>query len=499
MENSNIFSGTGIDPSKYRKDRAGSASELMAGAPGNLQFKQFGIQSENKQLPRLFRSMPQDMTISEALYKVSSLEQYDEVSGDARGLGSIGARSARDAETGIVVHPFDRELALQMRMVNPYHATCIDQKAGFFWGQGFKNEDADRVLDDITEAGSEFFIQQVAKHFYSTGEPYIELIRNEQGNIDFLEVMMPTKLSKVIPTSDRHSYYYLYHPQTCYSGYGRSRKFNYQIGSKGETTGAVGFALPGRKEYLERLLLSQGGDAITGVRPDCIGEVAVFKAPTEMWDHYACPQWIGAHSYLELSRTVLQGAHDFFYNRGTPDSVTFFYGMKLSDTEQKKIQKYMSAGVGASVGKSACIFLPNTSQKTGKVQVEQYSTAMDGDNLSKMIQEFATGACAAHGMRPDLAGISMNRSLGGANELVQGLTLLEMSKMSHERSMFKKWMFKNIQPYLKGVPRRDRNFFELKPTVEVDESAIGQMNALARQDTQRLGPQASASEAGLKR
>lgn len=224
----------------------------------------------------------------------------------------------------------------------------------------------------------------------------------------------------------------------------------------------------------------------------------MLVSPTEQWDHYGCPQWIAAHAYLELSRIHLQRAHDYFFNRGTPDTVTFIYGIRLAEKERRKIEQSMNIGVGPGFGRSTVVFMPNSSAQTGKVQVEKFGDSVDGKSFSDLHDVYALGICAAHGVKPNIAGIPTSRSLGGANETLQDLVLLQMTRIDQEQDMLRHFLFKSVQPWLQGAPKLDRNFFKIKPKIDVSQSDLAAMNSVARQRQSSLGP-SDPSNNGLQR
>lgn len=491
-----LFPEAGEDASEYT-ERDGGTPEGIAKAlqAAGLSDEDAPLQTvtydrTTTRLPAVFKFLPVGRTINEALYQVSTGSPEDGTNSE---LGA-GPKSVRDVRTGILHHPFDMELATQMRTVNPYHATCIDKLSEVFVGNGFKNKKAAKLLDEVTRHGSIHWAMRMSKMLNATGQMYSEVIRNSSGYIDWIDEILPSKVGAVFPTHRRDLFFYIHQPTTHYRGYGDTRRC-YQP-KDNELQEVSGFARVGELDFLKAVASRVEKGALTFF-PEKMGEIAAYHCPTEQWDFYGCPQWIGAHSYLELSRIHLQRAHDYFFNRGTPDSVTFIYGMNLNKKQLGEFKKAMSAGVGPGHGRSTVLFIPNSSAKTGKVQVERFGDSVDGDTFEKLHNTFALGACAAHGILPILAGISVTRSLGGANEILQALVLLQMTRIHKEQETFRAFMFKNIQPYLKGAPKTDPDFFALEPIVKIEDSDLAAMNSMARQRESSLGP--NVSENGLKR
>lgn len=435
-------------------------------------------------LPKLFGSLDPNKTITEALFKFS------------RDKDGILPKSSRKATTGVLRHPFDMELALQMRTVNPYHGACLSAISDFICGSGFENEAANNALGEVCEHGHIHFLTRLVGQYLATGNSPVEIVRPEGGQIHKLLPMASPKVSKVLPTDDPDVHYWVWQPGTHYQSWGVNRGYRELDG-----TGNAAFAPAGKRQEILDLMKSgnfAGYKIGMSVHEDRLGEAAMLVAPTDQWDHYGCPQWIGAHPYLELSRIHMQRAHDYFFNRGTPDTVTFIYGMQVNKKERARIQESLNVGVGPGFGRSTVVFMPNASSKTGKVQVEKFGDSVDGDSFSKLHDVYALGTCSAHGVSPDLAGIKVAKSLGGANELLQAIVLLQMTRIDREQEIIRHWLYKNVQPFLKGAPKKDPNFFKFKKKVAVEDSDLAAMNSVARQRESSLGA-SDPDRGGLER
>ena len=495
------FSAVGLTPDQVEKAPTGVLKLTEKALGRQLEGVEFVV--KDTPLPALFKSLSPHESLGEGLFKLSSPRystgtltddnksgiQYDPYTG--------APRSVRDHRHGIIWHPFDMELAIQMRTVNPYHATCIDKLSELIVGDGFVNEKAMTLLDEVTEHGAVHFLLRFVKQLVSCGNSPIEIIRygyDPSEKIAQLDVLRPYKVSKVLPSQDRNLSYLLWEPHTHYSGYGSRR--SYRGLSDADMTKRAGFAPVGMREQVLQALKDKGYSGIS-IDEKLMGEGAMLISPSEQWDHYGCPQWIGAHSYLELSRIHMQRAHDYFFNRGTPDTVTFIYGIRLAPKERAKIQQSLNIGVGPGFGRSTVVFMPNSSAKTGKVQVEKFGDSIDGASFSALHDVYALGTCAAHGVKPNIAGIPTSRSLGGANETLQDLVLLQMTRIDLEQEMLRSFLFKHVQPYLQGAPKLDRNFFKIKPKIDVSQSDLAAMNSVARQRQSSLGP--TTSDNGLQR
>lgn len=438
---------------------------------------------ENRSLPKLFGSLDPEKTISEGLYKFS------------RNKDGILPRSSRNHATGVLRHPFDMELALQMRTVNPYHGACLSAISDFICGSGFENEAANEALDSVCEHGHIHFLSRVVGQYLATGNSPVEIVRPESGSIQQLLPMTSPKVSKVLPTKDPSVHYWVWQSSSHYKCWGANRNYRDLDGS-----GNAAFAPVGKRKQLLAMMKTgefAGFSAGMYLPEEDLGEATMLVSPTDQWDHYGCPQWIGAHSYLELSRIHMQRAHDYFFNRGTPDTVTFIYGMQVNKTERARIQESLNVGVGPGHGRSTVVFMPNASSKTGKVQVEKFGDSVDGASFATLQDLFALGTCSAHGLDPQLAGIKVSKSLGGANEVLQAILLLQLTRIDREQEIIRHWLHENIQPYLKGVPKLNRNFFKLAKKVDPSQADMAQMNSLARQKSESLGP--TTSDNGLKR
>lgn len=475
----------GVDESQLVRQKTGVA-KLVAEAAGREAAGLEAVEFVTKKtpLPKLFGSLDPDCTISEGLFKFS------------KNPDGVLSRSVRNATTGVLYHPFDMELALQMRTVNPYHGACLSAISDFICGSGFENEAANAALDAVCEHGYLHFLTRFVGQYLATGNSPVEFVRPEGGTIQQLLPMSSPKVSKVLPTDDPGIHYWIWQPNTQYKFWGQKRGYRDLDG-----TGNAVFAQVGERAKIIELMKSGNfaGLHIGMAFPeDRLGEAATLVAPTDQWDHYGCPQWIGAHPYLELARIHIQRAHDYYFNRGTPDTVTFIYGMQVNRAERAKIQESLNIGVGPGFGRSTVVFMPNASAKTGKVQVEKFGDSVDGASFAALHDVYALGTCSAHGVSPDIAGIKVAKSLGGANELLQAIVLLQMTRIDREQEIIRHWLHKNVQPYLKGVPKTDRNFFKFKKKVAVEQSDLAALNSVARQRESSLGA-SDPNRGGLER
>ncbi len=393
--------------------------------------------------------------------------------------------SKRTHPIGVHFHPFCFEQALAMRELSSHHGSCLDTIVDLAIGQGFVDEKIEKTLDKLTETGFLLVLKEMCKHLAATGHGYIEAVREPGKAVDGeIQALYPQPAKDMLIVQhgpsilDRH---YLFSPLADGFGYGHDFVWDHM---KSESQAV--FAKFGKVDELLQVndLVAAGASmSFTDrvVTPSDVGEVIAFKIPTEMWQVYGGPWWIGANSYLELGRCHLGRTHLYMQNRGAPDSILFMYGVHLSDEQEKALSTTLNAGQGDGYGKSVALTFPNVSQQTGKAHVERFGDQIDGSTFMEIHDTVALAVCSAHRVPPVLAGISTGRSLGATAEMTQALVITQMNVITPFQNLISKILECTLGGE-RGVPALKGNKFELKKVTE--EADMAALNVMARSKQQ---------------
>lgn len=408
--------------------------------------------------------------------------------------------SAREFTPGIHFHPFDFEAALAMREVSSHHGSCMDTIVALSVGLGFKDPKIAQYLNPMTVKGIQWELVSMAKHLVATGQGYLEVQRTN-GTPSAL-YSHPSKNMLIVQDGpsfrDRH---FLFTPL--------AGRFGYDCGDTFDTISGdsqASFAPYGRREELASKFgfadfLSNLGN--TGVNLELvtqasqIGEVIDFAQPTEMWEVYGGPAWIGANAYLELGRCHLGRTHLYMQNRGAPDSILFMYGTMLNDEQKKALTNTLNAGQGDGYGKSVALTFPGVSQQSGKAHVERFGDQIDGTTFQEIHDTTALAICSAHRIPPILAGISTARSMGASAEMTQALVLTQMTVITPLQNLIQERLACTLGGP-DGIPELRGNKFELNKITDMED--IQALNVMARsrqQDTSMT--RSTESSPSLKR
>ena len=405
---------------------------------------------------------------------------------------------------GVCHHPFQFAKALGLHDISAHHSRCIRTLAYMTVGLGLKTEGSYDFLDPLTEDGFDDLMTKVALDLFDLGNGYMEVVRDPVSReVTGLHHIPARHMFKVVDGRFSGEYHYIYTPLGYHLDLAGTT-FDYDTG------GIQSQAVFARYGDADRLANAVGTERF--LTPDIVtarfarlgieqpvphidfGEVIVFEQPTNRWEHYGSPAWLGAQPYLDLNCKHLQRATDYMYNRGTPDHLVVFQGATLGDSDMKSLMGCLNAGAGRDFGRSAAISLPGDAARTN-VQVERFSDGVDGLGFRELHDAAALAMCSAHGVPPILAGISVPRPMGSANELVQAMVLTQFTVVEPVQRIIQTTLRCTLGQRGSGIGRANKDTFKFRSMVK--DTDIQALDTLARQrDTNTLSRD---PKQGLKR
>jgi len=332
----------------------------------------------------------------------------------AKAVGDEGDRSKQSVRKGRKEHPFDMQAVTEFQTANVHHSACLLSKAQATVGLGFVSEEskaqeddqvprnkkkkrskASKTLDKLCQVSFQDVLNDVAEDYWQIGNGYIEVVRDEQGNIVGL-YHIPGYQVYVYVEDSLHNYHYKI------EGEEAERKF------------AVFGDLDDFKKRQQ-------------VADDTkVAEIIHFRRSSSLSKWYGFPDWLAAVTSIELMRALHQFTFDFFLNRGVPEIMLFLLGRKINEDDWAKIDTAMKANIGLKNShKSMAV---NLTDPDMTVQLEKL--ALDGKTDAKSYAEQADSLAleivSGHRVPPLLAGIQIPGKLGATNELPNALMAFQL-------------------------------------------------------------------------
>jgi len=414
-----------------------------------------------------------------------------------------GASQRELSSLGPAYHPFNFLAAQAMESLSPHHASCLATLVDMTVGLGLLDEELYDTLNPLTPDGFDSLMRQLVTDVLGLGTGYIEVVRDPGSRqITGLHWLPGRDTYKVLDGRLSGQYHFMY-TQTGMRVAPSGSSFEFDFGGYMDQAMFANFA------DVDRLASAQGTERMIDAEVLRMrrsrnmdraipfvdfGEAIQIKLPTNHWDHYGRPTWLGAQSYLDLSCAHIQRAADYMRNRGTPDHLLVMLGVNLTTEAKASLQACMSAGKGRNFGRSAAITIPGASN-VSKVQLEKFSDGVDGLGFRELHDATALAICSAWRVPPILAGISVPRPMGSANELVQALVLTQTTVVEGIQRLVSTALGCTLGARGQGIPGFKKDSFLFKNLVQ--HTDIAALDTLARQkDTNTLG---RSPKDGLKR
>lgn len=320
-------------------------------------------------------------------------------------------QSAQNSATGRKLHPFAMKAVIDFMIHNIHHSTCIHTKKESCVGLGFVDEEVQEKLDPYCEIAFADVLGDAAEDFFNCGNGYIEVVRDDAGNIRGLHHIRSHNVYVYIEDESLQRHYEV--AGNALDGFAGSKHFA-QFGD------------------LERFRGTQWGQGQKRV-----SEVIHFRRPTSLSRWYGFPDWLAATASIELVQALTQHQFDFFMNRGVPEFILSVMGPKrVSKEDWEKIEKALKAQIG--LGNSRKSIAWNLVGEDFAVQLDKLALEhqADAQHFSQMMDTLATHIVSAHRVPPLLAGILIPGKLGATNELPNALAAFQALVMGPAQRLF---------------------------------------------------------------
>lgn len=348
----------------------------------------------------------------------------------------VTPKSAReDGSYGVLDHPFNFEVAINLRRANPHLSSCLDALRNAVVGQGLEDEALHDKLDKVAQGHWDGVMESVVDDLLATGIGFLEIVREgNSGSPEAIywlpaQTMFVETVQRQIVSQDDFG------NEVITEVGGPGYHFVQNGGSLTTSSDGVGapvqtnprFALYGHKDALFEQEEFKEQKIQT--------EVVVFTLSTNLWEYYGAPRHLSAVPYIELVTEAMQQRFDFFHNRGVPDFLLFLRGMSMDEDQINRLRSSMNAGSGrGSKGKSAMFISPEGEEGTA-IDLLKLGVEYDIDKgIVDLHDMSAMAICSATRMPPVLAGVSLSGKMGAANETTQALILLEVLQAKQLRN-----------------------------------------------------------------
>lgn len=430
-----------------------------------------------------------DMSIGQLLFSQPHYNSRAALEKRLLGIDSNGQSIRVNSSKGLVHHPFSFSTAIRLHDLSPHHSACVNTIVAMVAGLGMRDEEVQRLLDSITPLGWDDVMTRLVQDVTDLGTGYIEVVRDPDTRvITGLHYLPSRNTFKVLDGDRMGDYHFAYLPHECRLG--RSGEaFVYDFPAESQPAFFSRFgdadnlaARIGEDRFLSGSMIGiRRRSGFTRPVPHVdFGEVIEFQLPTNRWDHYGAPDWIGVQPYLDLSCKHLQRTCDYMHNRGTPDHLLLLFGVSLNDKQRTALETCMGAGRGRNYGRSATIAFPASSPQTSSAQLEKFSDGVDGAGFRDLHDTTALAICTAHRMPPVLAGVSVPRPIGSSNEMVQAIVLTHFTVSRPIQRMIQTRLACTLGLRGMGIP--SLNVENLKISNILEDTDITALDTLARQN-----------------
>lgn len=399
-------------------------------------------------------------------------------------------------------HPFDMRMARAFLLANVHHARCVHAKVAATVGLGFYDDEVAEVLDPLCESSWQETQTEIEQDVAALGNGYLEVVREGTEPNSPIKGLyhLPAPDVRVVIENALYDKHYLHYAAgesgipTLYAEFGDSANL---LGSK------------------TRMQLTQRGRSRTGSL-DRIGEVIVFREPSNLSRWYGVADYLSAVTSIELRKSVTQYNYDFFQNHGVPEFLVFVTGAQVPKKEWDAFQRTLQGQVGArNQFKSGAVNFGGQN-----VNVNVVKMAMEGKSdpavFSSLADTLGLEITSAHGVPPLLAGILIPSKLGATNELPNALMAFQTLVVGQKQRLRENTLANTLGDPKKngGLKLRRQHFmgkFETDPVTGkkkkisglrtiLDDIDIGSMDTVARMRTPLAEAQAEGRDPadGLK-
>lgn len=289
-----------------------------------------------------------------------------------------------------------------------------------------------QVLDGLCRISFQHVIDVVAEDFWVTGNGWIEVVRNDSGEIVALYPAHAREVFIVVEDDWGNIHYEVQGADgtsvsRVFASFGDSERL---LRSQGQMLG--GFApIPtvdlNRKRGRPRKDGSGGQMKLT--------ELIHIPRPTAQDRFYGWAEWLAACLPIELVQCKHQHLFNFFFNRAVPDLLIGVMGEEIPNDIWADFNKALRAHTGLKNSHKTFTFrLPAPDAK-----IEVHKLGMEGQSeglFAELSDILASEIVTAHGVPPLLAGIQIPGKLGANNELANALIAFQALRIGPAQGLF---------------------------------------------------------------
>jgi HK97 family phage portal protein len=289
---------------------------------------------------------------------------------------------------------------------NAFHSRCLRVKTDCTVGLGInimagKHKDdpekAHAKLSSVNDKGQSFqeAVNRVALDFFTTGNGYLEVVRNNKGQVGEFYFMPATK-SWVAP---------------------RDREYNFVYQNS---------------SMLERAEFKRftPGDTKAG------STIIHFANYTQANIHYGLPDWRGCLDDIALDYYAVQYNKKFFINSGVPDLAIVVKGGAFDEDTRNAVVAFFQENIKGYLNAHRTLYLP-ISDKEIEVKFERLAMdQMKDSSFDKLRERVRDNVVSAHGVPPRLVGIVVGGQLGGGGEITGQLATFQEITVNPVQMLF---------------------------------------------------------------
>lgn len=297
------------------------------------------------------------------------------------------------------------------------------------------------ILDPLCEDGFQSLLDQVGEDYETTGNGYIEVVREgDDGKIVALWHMPAGAVSVVNEETKPFTHFEV-------DDYGGTLKY-----ANFGDAGAMRARLQSQQKQITELIH--------------------FKYPTAKNPKYGMPGWLSCVPWLELAQMLVQYNFDYFQNRAVPDLLLMITGAKVPPADMEKLTSQLKMTVGANQRFRTVV--GNIPFPEAKVQLDRLSS----DNRERFTDLWNTielEIVSAHRVPPLLAGVVLPGKMAAANELPNALIAFQTLYVAQHQQVFELKLGQTLG--MAGIGLQPTDFLLKKITDYYD---MGQVETMSR-------------------
>lgn len=309
----------------------------------------------------------------------------------------------------LVSPPFDLMDAKQLKLYNEHHATCVRIKRRALVGQGLKERSFQRQLNKLCRFGTRrtfgALMDTIASDYVDTFNGYMEVVREApKGKILGLH-WLPAEQPSIIVEDETGIISY------------EVKAGVMPIRNTDGLPGVRVMAEFGRTEQLQKIR----PERVTVTPDGRCAEIIHFKAGGNLSNYYGVPDWLAVVATCELVAAVRQHVFDFFNNRGVPALLMLLQGGHVGTELWEAMKAELQDNVGGgNAFRTSAFHLPDTETKATFQQLSPQNTE-NGTFFRDMNEALSTVIMSAHGVHPNLGGVTIPGKMGSVNDLPNAL------------------------------------------------------------------------------